>query len=451
MNLSRTDFGKILYQRARRTERHVMEARQHAAKLHAEATVRLNKAAAQVSRRSFLRGCGAVIAAAACLPLMQAVLPTYARALSLADYIGFVSVKDPRFGGAISGDWTVAIQACADYCFGSSGAPHGAVNASLNKLMYFPPGDYQITTRILFTSLAGARIIGGGRLSTSIFNNTAGGSVFVTNGCGYSHFEGMELVAFVSAKVFDLNWDNHDTGGSALQANTFVDMLFDGDRTTIGTAIGYGGFMGSETLFLNCHWTGNDIGVACGNFNALQQQIIGGNVQDNRIGITSGTGSIPVISGVGFQLNDFDIDINAAASNAMTVTGCRSESTGVFIRNSAGQGIDISGIQPTQNSDFLIQAGGLAYIRATSIIGKVTPTAWARLTIDTCQVSNPGGTVLSWLVLTAAQLWYTPNNNVSAYIVLRNTIIFDGNTLLGDYHNAAFFTTNGSTITQTGT
>src|SRR5262249_31063881 len=47
-----------------------------------------------------------------------------------------------------------------------------------------------------------------------------GGSVFVTNGCGYARFEGMRLTAASGGKSFDLDWDG-SAGGPALQSNTF--------------------------------------------------------------------------------------------------------------------------------------------------------------------------------------------------------------------------------------
>ena len=46
--------------------------------------------------------------------------------------------------------------------------------------------------------------------------NVAGGLVLATNGCGYSHFEGIYLqTSDQSSPVLDLNWDNTPGGPAA--------------------------------------------------------------------------------------------------------------------------------------------------------------------------------------------------------------------------------------------
>src|SRR5262249_52423200 len=181
---------------------------------------------------------------------------------------GVVSVKDPQFGaiGDFRADDTKAIQAAADYCFGPPTDPHGTAKVSANHVLYFPPGIYKITAPIKLAKLHGARVIGSGRFVTKIIN-AAGGSVLATNGCGYSHFEGMYLqAADKSSPVFDLNWDGK-VGGPALQSNSFIEMFFDGGAT--GVDIGAGGFMGSENIFINCFWIYCAVaGLKTSNFNA---------------------------------------------------------------------------------------------------------------------------------------------------------------------------------------
>src|SRR5262245_47161753 len=133
-----------------------------------------------------------------------------------------VSVKDSRFGavGDFATDDTAALQAALDHCFGPSDAPHGTSNVRHNKMLYIPPGHYKITTPLAVKYLHGGRIIGAGRFVTQIENVTPGSSVFATNGCGYSRFEGMRLTAAAGGKSFDLDWDG-SAGGPALQSNTF--------------------------------------------------------------------------------------------------------------------------------------------------------------------------------------------------------------------------------------
>ena len=54
---------------------------------------------------------------------------------------GAVSVKDRQFGaiGDFRADDTEAIQAAADYCFGSTIDPHGSAKVSANRVLQFPP------------------------------------------------------------------------------------------------------------------------------------------------------------------------------------------------------------------------------------------------------------------------------------------------------------------------
>ena len=238
-----------------------------------------------------------------------------------------VSVKDSRFAAAGDGatDDTAALQAALDHCFGSAGAPHGSAGVYQNKALYVPPGHYKITAPLTVKYLHGGRIIGAGRFVTQI-ENTAGSSVFITNGCGYSRFEGMRLTGSAGARIFDLDWDN-SAGGPALQSNTFADLFFDGGA--IGIEIGRSGFMGSENLFLNCFWLScSTAGLLTSNANALQQTVIGGNFQTCGTAIFVGAGSVPLIHGVGFQqsaqsdaLRQPDTDI-ALPCEAPVYDGC---------------------------------------------------------------------------------------------------------------------------------
>jgi hypothetical protein len=203
-----------------------------------------------------------------------------------------VSVKDSRFAAAgdSATDDTAALQAALDHCFGSIGAPHGSAGVYQNKALYVPPGHYKITAPLTVKYLHGGRIIGAGRFVTQI-ENTAGSSIFITNGCGYSRFEGMRLTGSAGARIFDLDWDN-SAGGPALQSNTFADLFFDGGA--IGIEIGRSGFMGSENLFLNCFWLlCSTAGLLTSNANAVQQTVIGGNFQTCGTAIFVGTDRFP--------------------------------------------------------------------------------------------------------------------------------------------------------------
>jgi hypothetical protein len=217
-----------------------------------------------------------------------------------------VSVKDSRFAAVGDGatDDTAALQAALDHCFGAANAPHGSAGVYQNKALYVPPGHYKITAPVMVKYLHGGRIIGAGRFVTQI-ENTAGSSVFITNGCGYARFEGMRLTGAAGARIFDLDWDN-SAGGPALQSNTFADLFFDGGAT--GIEIGRSGFMGSENLFLNCFWLScSTAGLLTSNANALQQTVVGGNFSDLRhgdfrrcrLGATHPRGRLPAVGAIG--------------------------------------------------------------------------------------------------------------------------------------------------------
>lgn len=302
-----------------------------------------------------------------------------------APVIDVISVKDARFGatGTFGTDDTKAIQAAADYCFGSPEAPHGSAKVTANRILYFPPGEYRISTPIRFSKMHGARVLGSGRFVSKIVN-VAGGSVFSTNGCGYSHFEGMYLQSQGrSAAVFDLNWDN-SPGGPALQSNTFFDMFFDGGA--VGLEIGAGGYMGSENIFINCFWIRSAVaGLKTSNFNALQNTVVGGNFQVCNMGIWVLRGSVCVIESVGFQLSkQWDIRVDNSANDTMNIIGCRTESSNfVQLKNSVHAFIQGCSQTEAGEAGYFLQPNEcpVTVERCVSIKGQIWLSPVPRLTI----------------------------------------------------------------------
>lgn len=306
-----------------------------------------------------------------------------AQKLSSDAYV--ISPRDPQFGavGNSQSDDTDAIQAAADYCFGTPSIPNGTAKVSSNRMLHFPPGDYKITSPIKLAKLHGGRVTGSGRFITKI-TNVAGGSVFSTNGCGYSHFEGMYLQSNgKSAPVFDLNWDG-TAGGAALQSNAFVDIFFDGGTT--GIDIGANGYMGSENIFINCFWIRSaEAGIKTSNFNALQNTVIGGDFQDCNIGVWVYRGSIPVIEGVGFQVSrQWDIRVDNSADDTLNVIGCRTESSN-FVKVANSVHAYILGCTQAEAGPpgFFLQPGGcpVTVERCVSVGGQIKLSADARLTV----------------------------------------------------------------------
>ena len=243
----------------------------------------------------------------------------------------FVNVK--TFGAIGDGvvDDTSAIQAAIDDCFGKAETPNSGSGAQRNKPLYFPQGTYKTTAPIVLTNVRGGHIFGAGRFATTV-KNIAGTSVFRTNGFEFNRVEMIGLSATgKSAYVLDLDWTH--TGGTALQSNTFTDVNFGGGA--IGVNIGKSDFMGSENLFLNCFFGPcATAGITTSNFNALQNTLVGGNIQSCPVGVWVRGGSCSVYS-TGFQICDtFDIVVNNSANDAMVVSGCRSESVNfIQLRN----------------------------------------------------------------------------------------------------------------------
>jgi Pectate lyase superfamily protein len=333
-----------------------------------------------MQRRALFRIGGMALASGALLPSSATAI-----ADQVPPYTGVVSVKDPQFGarGDSQADDTKAIQAAVDYCYGSSSDPHGTEKVNTNRVLHLPPGNYRITSPIRFAKLHGARIIGSGRFVTKIVNG-AGGSVFATNGCGYSHFEGMYLQASDrSSPVLDLNWDG-TPGGPALQSNSFFDMFFDGGAT--GVDIGAGGYMGSENIFINCFWIYSAIaGLKTSNFNALQNTLVGGNLQACNIGIWVWRGSVCVIESVGFQLSkQWDVRVDNSANDTINVIGCRTESSN-FVQVENFVHTYILGCSQTEAGPpgYFLRPGGCPTTveRCVSINGQISLSGDARLTV----------------------------------------------------------------------
>lgn len=270
------------------------------------------------------------------------------------------------FGAVGNGesDDTAALQAWISAGCGSPESGHGR-EYYRNIPMFLPPGNYRIKAPLSIRSGFGLHIFGAGRF-TSTIRNSAGGSIFVTNGCQYSRFERMCLVSTGKTEpLFELDWDN--TGPAALQSNTFADIYFAGGG--YGVRIGNGGYMGSENLFANCYFSGSAVaGLFTSNYNALQQTVIGGNFGECHTAIHVRAGSVPTIHGVGFQGSaDFDIQIDNQANDAYSIAGCRTESQN-FVRNSNGATIAIAGCAQTSSSagTFVSTSGGAVTLDACS-------------------------------------------------------------------------------------
>jgi hypothetical protein len=212
----------------------------------------------------------------------------------------------------------IGLQEAIYAAFGAPGKENSVQGASRNVPLYIPPGRYLINKPLQITRLFGGRLIGGGRLSTTIVQLTPATSVLTTNGISFSRVEGIAFHAgaktnfrgrwrmatayAVGATVcapdggiwkatvagtsgaseptwggsvhdgpivwervapfalVTVDWDAKWAGGwtGACQSNTFADCHFSGENTGVdfGVAIAPtgGNSMGSENLFANCFW-----------------------------------------------------------------------------------------------------------------------------------------------------------------------------------------------------
>jgi hypothetical protein len=329
----------------------------------------------------------------------------------LADRFGktFINVRDDYGArGDGSTDDTAALQAALNAAFAGGTA---------QRRLVLPPGKFIVKGGGLTgRNWMGGCLQGSGRFATEI-QNADGGPVFSLNGCQYMRFEDMQLDGSGGGHtLFDLDWDGT---GTALQSNTFMNMMF--SDAGVGVHIAKSGFMGSENLFLTCFFSNLvSRGLQIDGFNALQQTVIGGDFQTCGIGINVNSGSCDVIDGVGFQQNGWDIQIDGASGNIMTVTGCRTESPN-FINNAGTQSMSIRGCNQTAPTRglFYTGAGGQIHISGCMFNGQVDPRGWTRACIQSCVASSqavPG----DWLQKNVNFWWYVPNNSVSLVLELEN-------------------------------
>lgn len=300
-----------------------------------------------------------------------------------------LNVKDPRFGavGDGSADDTVAIQAAVNLALGTAISPH-ATSSWLNRPIYFPSGRYRVTgaSGLRLPRSRGVRMFGDGRFAAQITNSTTNGTVFTANGLEYSEVSGLYLVSNGTGSCFDLNWDG--TGPGALQGNSFRDLYT--EAGAYGWKIGAGGFMGSENLWLNCHATGHTTaGYATLNWNALQNTLIGGNVQSCGVGVLQTQGSFTSIHSVGFQLSGtYDMKIDNSAYDTTVVTGCRSESTNMMLVAN-GRNVIMDGCSHITSSAtdgwMLNQNTGMATVRGCYSVQGALSITDGRLRAENCE------------------------------------------------------------------
>ena len=313
-----------------------------------------------------------------------------------------------------STDDTAAIQNALDTAFGPASAPHGN-DFRLNRPVYFPAGRYRTSAPLKVTAVMGGWIMGAGRLATTIWG---GGTLFATNGFAYSRVEGMgfDSQGGEGSICFDLNLTTSGVPGYQSQADSFYDCMFSG--ANIGVRIGAGALQSSENMFINCHFTNLTTGLMTCNANALQNQIHGGNFQACKTGIHMGSGSCPIIMGVGFQNwmaqgpDDYDIKIDYSAYDTIHISGCRTESAN-FVFASAGVNIKISACSQTSGTvGWLLNNFGcpVSIENCITTHGRVHIIYAAKTIIANTQFRFHYG--IDWLEVSHDNLWWDSNTEL---------------------------------------
>jgi hypothetical protein len=250
------------------------------------------------------------------------------------------------FGDGVT-DYTTQQQNCINAATDNVPKNYGEYNQSR---VYWPGGVYILSSPLQLYAAVGVVFEGAGRFSTTL-KNPSGTGIFNTNGCGWCVFQHMQLYGASGSDIlFNLDWQG-TAGTISVQGNTFFDMYFQSaaQGVQIGiSGLGPGGYQADTTTFINCGGDSLSVaGISCNNFNSLAHNVYGGIWSRCGIGVWVQEGSISVISGVGFEHNTWDIQIDASANDCYQISGCRTESL-QFINAQRGN-LDISGCEQSTN------------------------------------------------------------------------------------------------------
>jgi hypothetical protein len=217
------------------------------------------------------------------------------------------------------------------------------INSEFAHAYISSPSGTVVTPALRIRQVFGGRIFGAGRNAVLIRNSVAGGATITTDGLLETHIEGIAFQAVTNGICFDLNWAQTVGDTVNCSRNTFTDCTFYGGD--YGCALGMGQRMAEVTYFYNCGFQQHAVaGLYVGNFNAVQNGVIGGNIaQCFNYGIWVKAGSCPLILDVGFQNNHdgstgndgADIYIENGVSDGTLIGGCRSESAN-FVQGGNG-------------------------------------------------------------------------------------------------------------------
>ena len=269
----------------------------------------------------------------------------------------WISVME--FGADPTGaaDSTASIQAAINFAYGTYADPHGyyhwgdGFDIFLNRIVFFPPGDYKVSSTLAVNKGRGPVLRGAGQYQTRIFwdptapehvapetaNYPAAGanisSLIEFRTCWYVVVEGITLdaggVQQVAMRSVSFNGGDDGSGGY------YRDVLF--TNGTIDGFLAAGAAMGSERTFVNCGFTNCQNGHMLVSGNALNHSFYNCYFADCEVGARQNIGGSGTLFFCRFENNSaWDID---HAQSQLRVVGCHSTSQnfasadGIFVSN----------------------------------------------------------------------------------------------------------------------
>lgn len=238
------------------------------------------------------------------------------------------------------------LQAAAEAAFGPTNNPNGD-NTALNKALYLPSGNYNISDTWVLPAIKNGHIFGDVSSSIGFLTSQSNKSVIKFNGLEGSLVENLGVFLFGTNVVgFDIDWDG-DTGfGVGLKNNFFRKLQCGGGGSTSGNIayrIGNGGFGGDGNAFWNVIGEATGIGFQIQHGESQSFQALCGGSEDSICWQVNG-GSIGTIVGISNAGAAIQLDIQINNASTINVSGGRSEACRFIELNNSGAVAILSGL-----------------------------------------------------------------------------------------------------------
>jgi hypothetical protein len=189
----------------------------------------------------------------------------------------WINVKDLGAKGDGTTDDTAAIQSAYDQ-MGSTGR---------NRVVYFPPGRYRITSTLTITGdTSGVYLVGHGRDTILEWDGEAGGSMYWSNGVHRSRYEGITYDGKGKAGIGSehrsmMRYETHTIYENCAFLNLEYGIAVSKNKREQASA---------EFWYKNCLFLNNKTGVFFGEYNDYDNLFLGCLFADNTIAIHSQRG-----------------------------------------------------------------------------------------------------------------------------------------------------------------